>query len=295
MARPLRINAPGLSYHITSRGTDRKFIYVDDDDRGQFLERFRTIAAECDLCCYAYCLMDNHYHLVVMTRLANLSRAMHRLNGPYARWWNDRHGQVGHVFQGRFNAKVIQDGTYLLNACRYTVLNPVRAGMVHQVTDWPWSSYRATAGLTNMPTFLCPDPLLAHFGEGVGAFEAYRRFVGQPEALEERLPDGPIIGDAEFIARFKGLRDGASREVRKADRDTRPPLEEVFAGAVRRDGRDAASARAFAEGYRVAEIAQYLGVSRSGVRLMMGRASASAVAVGMGPDEQKVPLSDLTP
>ena len=97
--------------------------------------------------CHAYCEMTNHYHLAVTTTEANLSRALQQLNGDYAQWWNWRHQRVGHVFQARFNAQIVQDDAYLVNVCRYIVLNPVRAGIVCSPELWPWSSYRAMAGL----------------------------------------------------------------------------------------------------------------------------------------------------
>src|SRR3954466_1537135 len=130
MARSLRIQCAGLTYHVTARGVRRLHIYLDDVDRRQFLVILAAVVERYDLRCHAYCEMSNHYHLALTTREANLSRAMQQLNGDYAQWWNWRHERVGHVFQGRFNAQVVQDGRYLANVCRYIVLNPVRAGIV---------------------------------------------------------------------------------------------------------------------------------------------------------------------
>ena len=112
MARPLRIQAPGLTYHVTARGTGRMTIYRDDRDRRTFLHLLAAIVAPYRLHCLAYCLMDTHYHLVTTTLDANLSRAIKHLNGTYAQWWNHRHGRPGHVFQGRFGSQII-DGRFV--------------------------------------------------------------------------------------------------------------------------------------------------------------------------------------
>ena len=139
-------------------------IFLDDGDRLEFLGVLAKVAREKQLVCYAYCLMGNHYHAVVATMNPNLSSAMRQLNGDYASWWNDRHGHVGHVFQGRFNAQIVEDDTYLVTACTYDVLNPVRAGLVELPEQWPWSSYRATAGLEAVPDFLSPKALWERLG-----------------------------------------------------------------------------------------------------------------------------------
>ena len=164
MARPLRIQAAGLTYHITARGVRRTSIYLDDVDRHRFLALLADVVQRYALGCHAYCEMTNHYHLAVTTTDANLSRAVHQLNGDYAQWWNRRHEHVGHVFQARFNAQIVQDDAYLVNVCRYIVLNPVRAGMVRSPEQWPWSSYRAMAGLASHPPFLDCNRLLEDSG-----------------------------------------------------------------------------------------------------------------------------------
>src|SRR4030067_2490661 len=130
MARPLRIEYSEAVYHITSRGNDRKKIYSDDEDRENFFGVLETVVKKYNWLCHAYCLMDNHYHLLVETRDANLSIGMRQLNGVYTQLYNRRHRRVGHVFQGRYHAILVQKETYLIELTRYVVLNPVRAGMV---------------------------------------------------------------------------------------------------------------------------------------------------------------------
>ncbi len=143
MARPLRIQRPNLTYHITSRGNNRARLFLDDVDRIRFLEILEDTVTSFALLVHSYCEMDNHYHLVVTTPRGNVSRAMRHQNGVYAQWWNRRHKRCGHAFQGPFNAQVVECDEYLLEVCRYVALNPVRANMVRRPEKWPWSSYRA--------------------------------------------------------------------------------------------------------------------------------------------------------
>ncbi len=201
VARPLRIQAAGLTYHVTARGSGRMVIYRDDDDRDRFLELLARVVESHGIICSAYCLMTNHYHLVLTTTSANLSGSVKQLNGTYGQWWNRRNDRVGHVFQSRFFAQVVQDDAHMLAVCRYIVLNPVRAQLAGSPQDWPWSSYRATAGMSAVPRFLRPDDLwrLLACGPGEPAARRYQAFVGASDATTSPLPDGPVLGDAEFI------------------------------------------------------------------------------------------------
>jgi len=130
MARPLRIEYDRAVYHITSRGNARKAIYGDDADREIFLETLHKVTKRYNWLCHAYCLMNNHYHLVIETPDGNLSRGMRQLNGVYTQRYNARHYSVGHIFQGRYKAILIQKDSHLLEVSRYVVLNPVRAKAV---------------------------------------------------------------------------------------------------------------------------------------------------------------------
>lgn len=154
MARQLRLDYPGALYHVTARGNAQQPIVRDDADRHRFLTLLGQEILQQHWRCYAYCLMGNHYHLLLETPEPNLSRGMQRLNGRYTQYVNRRHHRVGHVLQGRFKSIVVERERYLLELCRYVVLNPVRAGMVPAPHDWPWSSYRATAGLQPAPPWL---------------------------------------------------------------------------------------------------------------------------------------------
>ena len=143
MARPVRLKFEGALYHVTSRGDRREDIYETDEDRLAFLGLLGAVCDRCNWVCHAYCLMGNHYHILVETPDANLSRGMRQLNGVYTREFNVAHDRVGHVFQGRYKAIVVDADKYLMELARYIVLNPVRAKMVDRPEEWQWSSYVA--------------------------------------------------------------------------------------------------------------------------------------------------------
>lgn len=158
MTRPLRLEFPNALYHVTSRGDRREDIFDDDDDRLRFLEILGTVVTNYHWLCHGYCLMNNHYHLVIETLDSNLSKGMRQLNGVYTQASNRRHKRSGHLFQGRYKAILVDKDPYLLELVRYVVLNPVRAkGMVRRLEDWPWSSYWAMVGAAPKPAWLTTD------------------------------------------------------------------------------------------------------------------------------------------
>ncbi len=190
MARPLRLEYAGAVYHVTSRGDRREDIYVDDDDRVAWLEVLENVCERFNWVVHAYCQMTNHYHLLVETVDGNLSRGMRQVNGRYTQRFNRRHMMAGHLFQGRYKAILVQKESYLLALSRYVVLNPIRAGMVERLEDWPWSSYPAVVGLEEGEHWLDTDWLLSHFGKyRKKAIEKYGRFIqegiGTPNPLKE--------------------------------------------------------------------------------------------------------------
>ena len=180
MARPLRLEFPGAMYHVMARGNARQPIFLLEEDYHRFLENIGHVARRYDWRLWAYCLMGNHYHLVVETRRATLSRGMRQINGVYAQAFNRRHQRAGHLFQGRFRAIPIHRDRYLLELSRYVVLNPVRAGLGERPDDWAWSSYGATVGDQPAPEWLATQATLALFGRVPDrARQAYRRFVAE--------------------------------------------------------------------------------------------------------------------
>jgi len=202
VARPLRLEFAGALYHVTARGNARQPIYLDEQDRTLFLDLLGKETEQQRWTCYAYCLMNNHYHLLIETPEANLVRGMQRLNGVYTQAFNRRHRRVGHLFQGRYKAILVDKDAYLQELCRYLVLNPVRAKAVDVPGRWRWSSYRATAGEAAAPSWLAVARVRALFSGRGG----YRRFVA--EGIGRASPwaglRGQIyLGDADFLERVE--------------------------------------------------------------------------------------------
>ena len=173
MGRRRRIEVVGATYHVTARGNERRTIFTDDRDYGWFVDRLGETVAKNRWRCLAYCLMPNHYHLVVELAECNLAPGMHVLNLGYVRRFNWRHQRVGRLLQGPYHAELIVRDEHYLESLRYVVLNPVRAALVAHPAEWRWSSYRASVGLTPAPDWLDVDGLRDLFD---GA-EGFRQFV----------------------------------------------------------------------------------------------------------------------
>jgi putative transposase len=180
MPRATRAFVADGVYHITSRGSNRQPLFLFDADRRSFLDRLAEVVERFELACVAYCLMGNHYHLLLQTPDGRVSDALRDLNGGYSRHFNRIHGRSAHLFRNRFLAKQIEDEAYLLSACRYLVYNPVRAGLCRQPTEWPWSSHRATAGLDPAPRFLDHALIRDACGNDRDWRQRYRDFIAEP-------------------------------------------------------------------------------------------------------------------
>ncbi|MBK6789506.1 MAG: transposase [Betaproteobacteria bacterium] len=216
MSRPLRIEFPGATYHVTARGDRREAIFVDDTDRAGLLDVLAQGLQRFDAVALAYCLMGNHYHFVLQTRQANLSRLMRHVNGVHTQRFNRRHGQVGHLFQGRFKAILVDTDAYLLTLCRYVELNPVRAGWAADPLAWAWSSCRAHVGAAPAPVWLDTQGLHAQLmgrecRTAAEAAQAARRYAALlesdpalqiwPGALQRQI----YLGDDAFVGRMQAL------------------------------------------------------------------------------------------
>jgi putative transposase len=272
MARPLRIEYPGAVYHITSRGNARQAIFFDDADRRGFLEILARAVDRYNWLCHAYCLMDNHYHLLIETVDPTLSAGMRHLNGVYTQATNRRHVRTGHLLQGRYKAILVEKDAHLLELARYIVLNPVRARMARSSKDWPWSSYRATAGLEPPASFLTTEWVLAQFGGTRSkAQRSYRRFVSAGRGIRvwEGLRGQIYFGSDRFIAQHSPRGGEAFREIPRVQRlVSRPPIEDIFEAA----SEECAVVTAYREyGYRLKEIAEFLGVHYSTVSRRLKR------------------------
>ncbi|NOY65250.1 MAG: addiction module toxin RelE [Nitrospirae bacterium] len=234
MARPLRIEFPGAVYHITSRGNAKQNIFLDENDFKEFLAILCHVVKRYNWFLHAYCLMNNHYHLIVETPEGNLSIGMRQLNGIYTQRFNKRHHRVGHLFQGRFKAILVDKESYLLELCRYIVLNPVRAGLTRDPNEWKWSSYRSTIGKTKPIECLGINWILSQFGQNISeAKREFRRFVraGIGESPLKEVKGQIVLGRDDFVERIKGLLKEKEqiKEIPKIQRYfARPSLEEVL-------------------------------------------------------------------
>lgn len=204
MSRPLRIELAGGYYHVTSRGNEQKAIYTDAIDRWRFLRILSSVRERYCWRCLAWCLMDNHYHLVVQTMEPTLSAGKRQLNGLYAQRFNRRHRRVGHLFQGRFKASLIESDPYLAEVIRYTFLNPVRAGVVESLSAWKWSSWGSTVGISREPYWLPLDrgAVLGLFGSGeIEAVSRLERYLADCVGTDSRdIAPSPTGGSRAFVA-----------------------------------------------------------------------------------------------
>jgi REP element-mobilizing transposase RayT len=181
VGRPLREFVPWAIYHVYSRGSNRQAIFAFDSDRVDFLDCLGRVVRKHELRCFAYCLMPNHYHLILQTPDGRLSEAMKALNGRYALRFNHRYGRDAHLFKNRFGAVLQESDAQLFQAIRYTVRNPVDSGLCAQAGEWPWSSYRPSVSLGDGPEFLDVMGLLSFFGdEARSATARLRRLVEEP-------------------------------------------------------------------------------------------------------------------
>ncbi|MGH9316410.1 MAG: transposase, partial [Thermoanaerobaculia bacterium] len=211
----MRLEYPGAVYHVTSRGQERRAIFRDDADREDFRKALGSVARDHGWILHAYCLTGNRYDLLLETPAPNLALGMKALNGRYTQRFNRRHRRSGHLLEGRYKSILVQKESHLLELCRYVVLSPVRAGMVRRPGDWPWSSYRSTAGLAAGPSWLELDWALSQFGRRrEAARREYRRFVAAGRGVEsplEKVRHQVFLGDDGFLRRMT-RRIGARRE-----------------------------------------------------------------------------------
>lgn len=271
MARPLRIEFPGAVYHITSRGNEKRDIFIDDTDRTLFLKILSEAVERWSWLCHAYCLMSNHYHLLVETPEPNLSRGMRQLNGEYTQALNRKRGRCGHVFQGRFKALIVEKETHLLEVGRYIVLNPVRAkGMkIRSPEEWRWSSYRSTAGIEKEPELLTTKWILGRFGNKKHICRNnYRKFVmaGVGIRLDYEEKSGIWVGNDEYGEYLQELIQDrlhqkehpvAQRRLKKEELKKYMPLDDCKDRKIRNE----AIFRAYLDGrFTQQEIASHLGL-----------------------------------
>jgi putative transposase len=237
MARRPRADHEGAVHHVIGRGNDRKPIYLDEEDFQRFLAKLLFLAAELGFEVLAFCLMPNHYHLLVRTGVVPLSRYMHRLLTAYAVYFNERWQTVGHPFQGRFKNRICRDDNDLRGLVRYVHLNPIKAKLVADVDEWRWSSHRSLVGLSGVPG--ASEFLMGLFENDV---EVYRAFLRQksvePPTLEELAKETGLSSERSIAREVVGTR-------------------RQFAG------------RALECGYRRSDVARFLGMTRGGIAYLL--------------------------
>lgn len=290
MSRPLRIEFPGAVYHVTSRGDRREPIFDDDADREALLGVIAQAMTRFDAQMLAYCLMGNHYHFVLHTRQANLSALMRHINGVYTQRFNRRHRKVGHLFQGRFKAILVDRDAYLLEVCRYVELNPVRAQMVAAPGEWPWSSYLAHVDETMPPPWLDTAGLHGYvLGREAQSTTDRRRAAaryaslvaaGRDEALwDQALRQQIFLGDDDFVVRMLALAEPSRTQAVDVPRTQRTEQRRIKRSldqwlkecATREQALWSAYTRS---GLRMTEIARLMGLSVSRVSRLIGAEEA---------------------
>ena len=282
MARPLRLEYPGAFYHVTSRGNEQKEIFKSQRDREKFLSYLESAGERYGAVIHAYCLMSNHYHLLLETPSGNLSQIMRHLNGAYTTYFNIKRKRAGHLFQGRFKAILVDADTYALELSRYIHLNPVRAGIVTHPEDFAWSSHRYFIGNNEAPSWLKTDFILRQFGPtAADARKKYEAFVTDPIALEggsplERTVASAILGSDDFLAaireKYLPEKQGVRNVPAVKELIGRPSPERIISGVRSVGGGDEAEAKRMSiylchrySGAKLKEIGERFGMKESAV------------------------------
>ena len=236
MARPLRINYSGAFYHVTSRGNERKNVFKSKRDREKFFEYLDSATQRYDAVIHVFCLMDNHFHLLIETPSGNLPQIMRHINGAYTTYFNVKRARSGHLFQGRYKAILVEIDEYAKELSRYIHLNPVRAKMVKTPEEYEWSSYQFYIGVKKPPEWLYRDFILGYFGGKVSiAQKEYRHFVStmvneEYDSPLDEVVSSTLLGSPGFITFIKDkfLSD------KKPDKDL-PALKELVEKASMQD------------------------------------------------------------
>ncbi|MGI9558744.1 MAG: transposase [Thermodesulfobacteriota bacterium] len=256
MARPLRIEFPGACYFVTSRGNASERVFLDSDDGKLWMDTFESVCSRFGWICYAYCLMDNHYHIVVETPRPNLSAGMRQLNGVFTQAFNRRHKRGGHVFMGRFKSIVFQKEKYLKPLIKHVVLNPVRKGIITAPSQWKWSSCRASCGGDESVAFIDTKAVAGIFG-GVDGFKSFVS-DGNYDDIRSGVKGQIYLGDEIFVEKTAALASSDSKEIPLKQRTGIKPSR----GADRNE----AIISAFRSGsYSMKEISDLFGVHYSTV------------------------------
>jgi putative transposase len=240
MGRPIRIEYPGALYHVTSRGNERKDIFKDDIDRERFLEIVADYHDRFDILIHAYVLMGNHYHLVLETPRGNLVKIMHGINGAYTNWYNRKYDRIGHLFQGRYRALLVDKDSYLLELSRYVHLNPVRAGISDRPEEYPWSSFPGYVRKEKETAWVEYAWVLSQFGNHPERcrkkYQGYvkQAIVEEGTSLFKELVGQVILGGEKFVEKIQSLLQGQELgwEINEHKRLRKYPASEAILAAV---------------------------------------------------------------
>lgn len=295
MSRPLRLHVPGLLYHVMSRGNDKACIFSNDTDYEVFLELLANALSRFEVSCASYCAIWNHYHLLLVAGPHPISRMMQHLNSAYCQRFNRRHRRVGHVLQGRFKSRIVEDGAYARAVLRYIALNPVAAGLVADPKDWPWSSYRVTIGPDPPPQFLALDRVWLAFGTrdpAVGRGRLADFVHGGPQ---EMLADPLFHGSERLAARLEPLLKPhePTRDFVYGQRfAARRPLADLFDGTLQRVELEKAAHTAFyRHAYTLSEIGAVVARDPTTVWRWIRRSTARRRLADAGSDAEGANVS----
>ncbi|MBN2060037.1 MAG: transposase, partial [Deltaproteobacteria bacterium] len=282
MGRPLRIEYPDAFYHITARGNEQQDIFRNNKDRERFLGYLESASERYKAIIHTYCLMDNHYHILLQTPAGNLSQIMHHINGAYTNYFNTKRKRAGHLFQGRYKALLVDIDEYAQELSRYIHLNPAKAGMVEKPEEYKWSSYQDYIGFNKSPDWLFTDFVLSLFDRELSvARKQYRKFVESMVNIEYESPlknvfASTILGGSNFIneIREKYL------DTKKPDRDLPdlkhfheiPDVEDIMKQTAKAFDEDAALLKRVQiylfhkfSGQKLKDIGVHFGIGVSGV------------------------------
>ncbi len=268
MSRPVRIEFPGATYHVTSKGKDKSVVFKDAEDQGVFLNVVENVVDRFGWLVHSYVILDNHYHLVVEVPEANLSKGMRQLNGVYTQHVNRRHHKEGPIFQGRFKSVLFEKKKFLLPICRHVVTNPARMNDPISYNSYKWSSYRATAGQVKKPSFLYTGDVLGSFGKREkDSQRKYREYVRKgvhaQSPLDERTSQ-VLLGSPRFLNEMQPILHGErlSKRGPKAARRRRS-LNSIFKKVddkTRIERNDLIRKAHLDFGYTLMEIGDHLGL-----------------------------------
>ncbi len=204
MARPVRMDYPDTFYHVLSRGNERRKIFRDPQDYSRFIDTIKRMVERFHVEVHAYVLMSNHYHLLIRTRHANLSKTIQWLGLTYSIWFNRRYKRSGHLFQGRFKSFVIENDRYFTAMCLYIHRNPLRARMVESLLDYPWSSYPVYVKASKKASWLTTSLVLGMYSRRRKRLvEAHKAYAGEEKKLLNELKYGLFLGSARFVEKMK--------------------------------------------------------------------------------------------